>query len=90
MGIIEIMRILIALTLVLFLPGYAWSRVFFREKEVDKIERVVLSIGLSIAMVPLVILFLNKAGMAITAASSFAIVIALTVAALITEKVVKK
>lgn len=90
MEILEITRALIALPLVLFVPGYAWSRVLFREGEVDGIERVVLSIGLSIALVPLAIFFLNRAGMPITALSSFATIVALTILALVAERVMKR
>ena len=44
---------------VLWLPGYTLIKALFPEKELDNIERVALSIGLSLALVPLVGLFLN-------------------------------
>ena len=44
---------------VLWLPGYTFIKALFPEKELDNIERVALSIGLSLAPVPLVGLFLN-------------------------------
>lgn len=62
MGIIEIIRALIGFILVLFLPGYAWSLVIFDKKEIDLIERIALSFGISIAIVPTTIFFLNKYG----------------------------
>jgi uncharacterized membrane protein len=47
----------LATVLVFFAPGFAWTLVFFRR--LDVIERLVLSIALSIALVTLSILVLN-------------------------------
>ena len=44
---------------VLFLPGYSLIRALFGSKELDNIERFALSIGLSLALVPLAGLLLN-------------------------------
>ena len=44
---------------VLFLPGYSLIRALFGSKELDNIERLALSIGLSLALVPLAGLLLN-------------------------------
>ena len=44
---------------VLFLPGYSLIRAVFGNKELDNIERFALSIGLSLALVPLAGLLLN-------------------------------
>ena len=44
---------------VLFLPGYSLIRALFGSKELDNIERFSLSIGLSLALVPLAGLLLN-------------------------------
>ena len=53
-------RILLGLPLVLFLPGYSLIAVLFPGKDdLDGIERVALSFGLSIAVVPLLGLALN-------------------------------
>lgn len=61
MGIegIEVLRMLAGFILVLFLPGFAWSYIFFRKNEIDITERIALSFGLSIAMVPLTVFWLN-------------------------------
>ena len=59
MELIELLRIPIGSVFVLFLPGYAWSFVFFKKGEIDLIERIALSFGLSIALVPLVVFWLN-------------------------------
>jgi hypothetical protein len=44
---------------VLFLPGYSLIRALFGSKELDNIERLALSIGLSLALVPIAGLLLN-------------------------------
>jgi uncharacterized membrane protein len=59
MEILELLRIPIGSVFVLFLPGYAWSFVFFKKDEIDLIERIALSFGLSIALVPLIVFWLN-------------------------------
>ncbi len=56
----NILRIILGLPLVLFFPGYILVAALFpRRDALDGIERVALSFGLSIAVVPLVGLILN-------------------------------
>ena len=50
-------RAIAAFVLVFFLPGFAWSLVFF--KKVNVLERIALSLGLSVALVTLSVLVLN-------------------------------
>ena len=50
-------RAILGFILVFFLPGFAWTLIFFNR--VNVIERIVLSFGLSIALVTLSILALN-------------------------------
>ncbi|NOQ33541.1 MAG: DUF1616 domain-containing protein [Methanosarcinales archaeon] len=53
-------RVVLGLLLVLFLPGYSLIAALFPGKEdLDSIERIALSFGLSIAVVPLLGLVLN-------------------------------
>jgi uncharacterized membrane protein len=53
-------RIILGLPLVLFLPGYSLIATLFpRKNDLDGIERIALSFGLSIAIVPLLGLGLN-------------------------------
>lgn len=53
-------RAVIGVPFLLFFPGYALICVLFpRKKDLDEIERVALSVGLSIAVVPLIGLVLN-------------------------------
>jgi uncharacterized membrane protein len=56
----SLLRQILGLVFVLFLPGYAATAALFPENEqIDGIERVALSFGLSIAIVPLIGLALN-------------------------------
>ena len=57
--IFEIIKVISGSVFVLFLPGFAWSFVFFKKDEIDWIERIALSFGLSIALVPLAVFWLN-------------------------------
>ena len=54
---VPFLRALLGFLLVFFLPGFAWTLVFFGR--LTLIERMVLSFGLSIAMVTLVVCALN-------------------------------
>jgi len=57
---IKPVRIVLGLLFVLFLPGYIFIAALFPKKgDLDSIERVALSFGLSIAIVPLIGLILN-------------------------------
>jgi uncharacterized membrane protein len=54
------LRVLLALPMILFFPGYSLiCSLFPGKKEIDGIERLALSFGLSIAVVPLIGLVLN-------------------------------
>ena len=71
-------RAILGFILVLFLPGFAWTLVFF--KQVNIIERIALSFGLSIAVVTLSILVLNVLiGVRITGLNSLLIIIVITI-----------
>lgn len=55
-----VFRTILGLPVVLFLPGYALMAALFpRKNDLDAIERIALSFGLSIAVVPLIGLGLN-------------------------------
>ncbi|MFQ6122504.1 MAG: DUF1616 domain-containing protein [Dehalococcoidales bacterium] len=71
-------RAILGFILVFFLPGFAWTLVFF--KQVNILERVALSFGLSIALVTLSILALNVLlGFRITGVNSLLIIIVVTI-----------
>lgn len=76
LGIFESFRIVFGSVYVLFLPGFIISYIFFpktkefeeKDKEqgaIDWIERIALSFALSIAIVPLVVFYLNLIGIKI-------------------------
>jgi len=78
----ESLRIIFGSIYVLFLPGFIISYIFFpktREFEseskekgaIDWIERIALSFALSIAIVPLVVFYLNLIGLKINLLNSF-------------------
>ena len=52
-------RYLLGAIFVLFLPGYSLIKLLFPEKELDNIERNALSMGMSLALVPITGLILN-------------------------------
>lgn len=64
-------RILLGLPFILFIPGYLLIYTLFpkKDKELDLIERIALSFGLSIAVVPLIGLGLNYTPFGITLSS---------------------
>ena len=71
-------RAVLGFILVFFLPGFAWTLVFF--KQINVMERIVLSFGLSIAMVTLTIIALNiLLDIRITGSNSLLIIIILTI-----------
>ena len=72
--ILEIIRVVFGSVYVLFLPGLALSFVFFKKREIDIIERIALSFALSIAVVPLLVFYLNLIGMKINALNVFLVV----------------
>jgi len=62
----SIIRIIFALPITLFIPGYILLTVLYPQKDdLDLIERIALSIGLSLAIVPLIGFGLNYTSMGI-------------------------
>ncbi len=55
----SIVRIVVGGAFVLFIPGYTLVQLLFPSREMDIIERIALSIGLSLAVVPLTGFLLN-------------------------------
>ncbi|MFH1472773.1 MAG: DUF1616 domain-containing protein [Nanoarchaeota archaeon] len=59
-AIYRVLRAVLGLVFVLFIPGYIATFAFFKD-EIDEIERLALSIGLSISLVVLTVMFSNLA-----------------------------
>ena len=74
---LPIVRAVLGFILMFFLPGFAWTLVFF--KQINIIERIALSFGLSIAIVALSIIVLNVLlGIRINATNALLIIIVVT------------
>ena len=56
---ITVLRAIIGFALVFFLPGFAWTLIFFAGRHINTLERLVISVGLSIALVTLSVLAMN-------------------------------
>jgi len=86
------LRAVVGFIIVFFLPGFAWTFVFFNK--VSVIERIVLSLGLSIAIVTLGILVLHILfNMTITGSTSLitiALIIVLAVATYLMKRLIVK
>ncbi|MFC1874074.1 hypothetical protein ACFLYX_02095 [Chloroflexota bacterium] len=71
-------RAVLGVLLVMFLPGFAWTLVFFRQLRV--LERMVVSFGLSVAVVTLSLFSINLLlGVKITGLNSVLAIIILTI-----------
>ena len=65
---------------VLWLPGYSFIKALFPTKELDSVERISLSIGMSLALVPIVGLLLNFTPWGIRTTPVILSLLALTIA----------
>ncbi len=78
---IEVLGAVLGAVLVLFVPGLAVSTALFKQGEIDFIERITLSFALSIALVPLLLFYLNFGlGMKINLANAVLVVLAIVLA----------
>jgi uncharacterized membrane protein len=87
---LESFRIIFGSVYVLFLPGFVISYIFFQKTKefdsknkekgsIDWIERIALSFALSIAIVPLVVFYLNLIGLKISLLNSFLTILGILV-----------
>jgi uncharacterized membrane protein len=77
-GGLLVIRAILAFIIVFFLPGFVWTLVFFRK--INIIERIALSVGLSVALVTLCIIVLNVLfGMRINGTNAVITIIVITV-----------
>ena len=75
---VPIIRAILGFILVFFLPGLAWALVFF--KQINVIERVTLSVALSITVVTLSLLLINwLIGIRITGFNSVLVIVVVTI-----------
>jgi len=86
-----VIRAILGFTLVFFLPGFAWTLVFFSGKQINLLERTALSFGLSIAIVTLSILVLDRlAGVSITGFNAVLAILAATIIPVVTYYLKKR
>ena len=79
---LPIIRAILSSVLLFFLPGFAWTLVFFRQ--ISVIERVTLSLALSIVVVTLSLVFANMlVGIKITGFNSVLIILVVTILPLV-------
>lgn len=83
LGILESFRIVFGSVFVLFLPGFVLSYLFFSNGKIDEIERIALSFALSIAVVPLVVFYLNLIDLKISLLNSFLTVLGIIILGLL-------
>lgn len=73
-------RAILGFILVFLLPGFAWTLVFFKGKQIGVLERGALSFGLSIALVTLSLFFINRViGVSINGFNAVLIIMAITI-----------
>jgi hypothetical protein len=89
-GMMQGFRIVFGSVYVLFLPGLIVSFLFFAGKEIDILERIALSFALSIAVVPLVVFYLNLTGLIINAVNVSLVILAICLIGLIGIKIKSK
>jgi uncharacterized membrane protein len=85
MTFIQSLRAVFGLVYVLFLPGYIVTKCFF--KEIDWIEKLAISLGLSIALVILGVMISNLLfKVPITTLSNFIVILAIILITLLGKK----
>jgi uncharacterized membrane protein len=79
-----VVRVILGFVLVFVLPGFAWTLVFFNGRQINLIERLAISFGLSLALVTLSILALNwLIGIGITGLNAVLVIGTITVVPLV-------
>lgn len=78
--VVQTLRIIFGSIFILFIPGYFLTLSFFKNKEIDFLERFALSFALSISVVPLLSFYLNLVWVKINELSVFSIVLFIIIA----------
>jgi len=91
MTVLSILKVVLGSIFVLFIPGYFLTLAFFKRGEIDFLEKITLSIVLSITAVPLMLLFLSVVfGVKITAINTSVIILAIVAASFLYTNYLKK
>jgi uncharacterized membrane protein len=59
MTFLQIIRVIFGSIYVLFIPGFILTFLFYNKREINWLERIILSMAISIAAVPTLIFFIN-------------------------------
>ena len=57
-GLLALVKV-VGFIYILFVPGFAWSFVFFANREINWVERIALSVAISIGLMTLSVFWLN-------------------------------
>lgn len=71
------LRILCTLVFVLVMPGYWFINLFYKPKEMDLFERIILALVMSLIIVPLPLFYLNKIGLKLNLLNNVMVVLAI-------------
>ena len=75
---LPVIRAILGFVLVFFAPGFVWSLIFF--KQLKALERITLSLALSIVLVTLSLLFVSRvSGLRINGPNSILVIIVVTI-----------
>ncbi len=69
-GLLESFRLVFGSLYALFVPGFLISHIFYEKNKIDLTERLSLSFALSISVVPLIVFYLNIAGVPVSTLNS--------------------
>lgn len=82
LGFVSFVRIVAGTAFILFVPGFAWTWVFYGKDRLGALERTVYSVAISIALLSVTFFFCNRfLGIGINMLSSSVIVVVLTLMA---------
>lgn len=92
MAILKVFQVIFGSIFVLFLPGIILSFIFFKykENEINWFERIVLSMVVSMAVVPFVVFFLNLTGVKTTVTSIILEILGISILGLVVIFLQKK
>ena len=71
------LRAILGFILIFWLPGFAWTLIFFRQ--INVIERLTFSLALSIVAVTLSLLIVDRLGIRLTGLNSVLVIIIVTI-----------
>jgi uncharacterized membrane protein len=89
-NIFEIINAILGAIYIFFIPGFVISFLFFARGAIEIIERVALSFALSVAIVPLLVFYLNLLGIKIRTWTVIAEVAFVIITAIVVSLLTKK